>query len=182
MSEHLRSGLAADLVAYRGRNPAEAPVSERILAFLEAHPDAFSRSCREGHITGSAFIFDPGYTHTLFVHHAKLGKWLQPGGHCEAGETALEAARREALEETGLAVGDPFEALPWDLDIHEIPARGSDPVHLHLDIRYLFVVPVARPVASAESHAVDWLELAEALARNGEESIRRPLAKILKIN
>lgn len=30
--------------------------------------------------------------------------WELPGGHCDAGETAAECARREAIEETGLAL------------------------------------------------------------------------------
>ena len=34
-----------------------------------------------GQVTGSAWIVDPGHTQTLLVHHAKLNKWVQPGGH-----------------------------------------------------------------------------------------------------
>ena len=34
-----------------------------------------------------------------------LGEWSVPGGAQRIGETAVEAARRELMEETGLAVG-----------------------------------------------------------------------------
>jgi 8-oxo-dGTP diphosphatase len=45
----------------------------------------------------------------LLIRRAKppgAGQWSLPGGRQELGETALEAARRELLEETGLSCGD----------------------------------------------------------------------------
>ncbi|MCS6996237.1 MAG: (deoxy)nucleoside triphosphate pyrophosphohydrolase [Casimicrobiaceae bacterium] len=39
-------------------------------------------------------------------HQLSPGYWELPGGKIDPGETPLEAARRETLEETGLAIGD----------------------------------------------------------------------------
>lgn len=40
----------------------------------------------------------------LLVWHKKLMEWLPPGGHIEPNETPDDAAKREALEETGLEI------------------------------------------------------------------------------
>ena len=37
----------------------------------------------------------------VYVRHQDRSTWEMPGGHIEAGETALEAANRELIEETG---------------------------------------------------------------------------------
>ncbi|MFZ4618452.1 MAG: NUDIX hydrolase, partial [Rectinemataceae bacterium] len=147
-------------------------------AFVRDNGDAFSRRCVDGHVTGSAFIADPAMGRILLVHHAKLRKWLQPGGHCEAGEAAFDASRREAFEETGIVVGPPHSLLPFDIDIHAIPARAAELEHLHLDIRYLFLVKESEPRPNDESTELAWLDLDEALRRNPEPSIARAVNKL----
>jgi 8-oxo-dGTP pyrophosphatase MutT (NUDIX family) len=88
-----------------------------------------------GHFTASGFVVSPDGSSLLLIHHGKLDRWLQPGGHIEAEDTTVQAAaRREVLEETG--VGD-LELLGISLvriDAHEIPQRGREPVHVHIDL------------------------------------------------
>jgi len=52
---------------------------------------------------GRDFVLDASHEHVLLLHHARLDRWLQPGGHGE-GETDPRAiALREIEEETGLS-------------------------------------------------------------------------------
>lgn len=175
-----RDGLTALIGRYAvlAADPRARETADRFLAFIRRRDDCFSRSCAEGHVTGSAFVTTPDYTRVLLVLHGKLGRWLQPGGHCEPGESALEAARREALEETGLEGRPALGGELFDVDIHEIPARGEAPAHLHYDARFLLVSPELAPELSEESGDVAWFSLEEAAAMNPEESMRRPLARL----
>jgi 8-oxo-dGTP pyrophosphatase MutT (NUDIX family) len=63
---------------------------------LLEHPDAFQRTHLPGHITGSSWIIDPSGESVLLTHHAKLNKWLQPGGHADGDEDIISVAMREA--------------------------------------------------------------------------------------
>ena len=130
-----------------------------------------------GHITGSAWIVNPGLDRVVLVHHAKLGKWLQPGGHSEGQSDSLEVALREAREETALPV-QVLQPGIFDVDIHQIPEYWNTPAHYHYDVRFLLVVrDGSEPVTSEESHAVRWVTLDEASALNDELSIARMIEK-----
>ena len=107
-------------------------------AFARQLAEPFSRAQETAHFTGSAVIVDPEGRRVCLVHHAKLGRWLQPGGHADAadeGSMALSALR-EAHEETGMRVSlHPSASRPFDVDVHVIPARKTEPEHRHLDVR-----------------------------------------------
>jgi 8-oxo-dGTP pyrophosphatase MutT (NUDIX family) len=124
-----------------------------------------SRDQARAHFTASAFVVDETGEHTCLVSHVKLERLLQPGGHVEATDLSFEAAAlREAREETGLdLVLHPTAPRPFDLDIHEIPARPGEPAHFHLDVRYL-LVGSGEPCAGAAWHA---------LGTAGDESVDR---------
>lgn len=167
---------------------AGAGAYRRITDFLAREPQAFERKCGEGHMTGSAFIVDPHREQIVLLHHGKLDRWLQPGGHADGDRDIAAVALREARKETGLptlVLADPLtlapaEAppLPFDADVHEIPARGTVAAHLHHDLRYL-VFGDAResPLVSHESREVRWVPLAAVSDLTQEESIHRMIAK-----
>ena len=85
---------------------------------------------------------------TLLHWHRKVGLWLPPGGHIEANEDPIEAACREALEETGIAVeilptSEPFAysdppqiAAPATIMVEPIGDFGGEAAHQHIDLIY----------------------------------------------
>jgi 8-oxo-dGTP pyrophosphatase MutT (NUDIX family) len=127
---------------------------------LRRLPHPFDRDADPIHVTGSALVTTE--RGVLLHRHKRLGLWLQPGGHLEAGEWPWEAARREAEEETGLLLGWPSPGIPAlaHLDVHD--GGGG---HTHLDLRYVLNVcgddtPHPPP---GESQDVRWFGWDEAI-------------------
>ena len=64
------------------------------------------------------FIFNPHGELLLTKTHKWRGKYGVPGGHIELGESAIEAARREAKEETGLEIRE-INFLCWQECVYD---------------------------------------------------------------
>ena len=121
---------------------------------------AFDRSHLPGHMTASAFVVSTDYSHVLLMHHRKLDRWLQPGGHCDGDTDVMAVALKELSEETGLNEVHPVSEHPCDVDVHVIPARGDMPAHGHHDVRFLFTADRASPLShNDEAIDVRWIPL-----------------------
>jgi 8-oxo-dGTP pyrophosphatase MutT (NUDIX family) len=185
LNPHASDPRAALIDSLRQHVPAdgeEARDRDRIVAFVLRHERPFDRVIREGHLTGSAITVSADSALVLLLHHRKLDRWLQPGGHGDPGETTGEqVALREAFEESGIAGLTLHETAPrpLDVDVHHIPARGDEPAHEHLDLRYLVVAPAAAVVAPdfAELHEIRWVAWDETDALDPDHGLRRALAK-----
>lgn len=155
----------------------------RLIEFVAAHENCYSRSLLEGHVTASAWVVDTGLSRTLLTHHAKLGLWLQPGGHCDGDSDVLGSALREVREEAGLTRLTPMlGGQLFDVDAHEIPARGTEPAHIHYDVRFLIKADPGEPLRiSAESHDLAWVDLGQVAALNTDESVLRMVARTLAL-
>ncbi len=172
-----RERLLAAVQAHVPFNGHEAAMRERIIDFVSRHEDCFERAQQAGHVTASAWVVNASRTRALLVHHARLNRWLQPGGHCDGEADVLAVALRETLEETGLEAA-PVGGGIFDVDAHEIPARKQEPAHVHYDIRFLLEADDrAEVVVSHESHDVRWVALGEVAALNTDESVLRLVAK-----
>jgi 8-oxo-dGTP pyrophosphatase MutT (NUDIX family) len=110
----------------------------------------------------------------LLIHHRRLGTWLPVGGELEPGETPLEAARRELLEETGLSgvfpAGLGVDGTPPGLIGYEEHQAGSKGLHLN----FAFVADVAtREVRGCdEFDALRWVTAAELEAIDCPRNVR----------
>lgn len=92
----------------------------------------------------------------LLILHARIGRWLQTGGHIESTDPSLEAAAlREAYEESGL--GDlTLDPSPLLLSKHEVACGPVRPTY-HLDVQYLVLAnQLISPEISAESLDIRW--------------------------
>ncbi len=138
---------------------------------------------RPGHFTASAFVLSPDRSDLVLIHHKKLGIWVQPGGHVEPSDADLiGAARREVLEEVGLAdleaLASAAGSLLFDVDIHQIPARKADPAHEHFDVRFAFIAKTRELVRSEEVSDLRWVPLSEVEQMGSDESVLRAVHKL----
>ena len=143
-----------------------------VLEFLDAHDDALHRACEEGHLTGSALVVDAAGERIVVLHHRKLRRWLQPGGHCDGDANLAAVALREATEETGMA-GLRVHPVAVDVDVHEVAPPAEGP-HLHLDVRYVVVAPDGADLSgNHESTEIRWVRVDELDDLDVDEGLRR---------
>lgn len=177
-----RKTLLASLQQYKADDAEEDKHRQAIIGLLQ-DDNCFERSRLEGHITASAWIISPDSAKVLLLHHSKLDRWLQPGGHADGDEDVARVALREAQEETGLTSLKATSQEIFDLDVHLIPARKDEPEHFHYDIRFLLSACPDEPIShNHESKAVAWVHLNEAAERcRNEASIVRLVKKTCRM-
>jgi 8-oxo-dGTP diphosphatase len=129
----------------------------------------------------STAVFRDG--HVLLVQRgaatAMGGYWSLPGGHIEPGERAMDAARREVLEETGVTAD--IVAL---VGVHDALVTNRDGA---LTAHYVIAVHVARyrtgePVAASDVAAARFVALDALsdyrLTEGAHDLIRRAAAMV----
>lgn len=176
---HLHADARAMLQQWEHPEQRQQELRTHYLTFLGEHSDAMVRSCRIGHLTSSALLMDKDRTRVLLTLHPKVGRWLQLGGHNEPGDISVrEAARREAIEESGIADVE-ISRHPLRLDRHPVPCGGGPSEHL--DVQFLAWVPAdAVAVMSEESDDLRWFDVGD-LPRELDDSVRALIDDALRV-
>ena len=150
--------------------------------FVKSNDECFERSLSYGHVTGSGWIVSEDKSSVLLMHHRKLDRWFQPGGHCDGDPDVIAVAEKEVEEETGLLNFHLLQDGIFDVDIHLIPANVKETAHYHYDIRFLFEAnPESELIINAESKDVKWIPIHEIETLNNSESIMRMVRKTIAL-
>ncbi|MBM4362039.1 MAG: NUDIX hydrolase [Deltaproteobacteria bacterium] len=183
MDADRRASLLRDLAGVAPADARERGHLERMRELAEGRADPFDASrVAPGHFTASAFVVEATATRVLLIHHAKLRRWLQPGGHVEVGDQdLLDAALREVREETGARALSPLLDAPFDVDVHTIPARGALGAHEHFDVRYLLEARSGEVSAGDGVLDCRWVPVDDLVASAEDESVARAVRKIAQL-
>lgn len=154
-----RSTLINLLKTYSPIAREEVVYKNQMLEFINEHDNCFECSLEMGHITASSWLLNKDGSKALLLHHMKLDRWFQLGGHCDGETDALAVAIKEAQEESGIMGIESVSSEIFDIDIHLIPANSRDKAHYHYDVRFLLQVNSDEDVVqNRESKELRWIE------------------------
>ena len=172
--------LSKKLNNYLERYPSEKEKITKTLHLLVNDNYCFKRTNWNGHFTASAWIVDKSRRWILMTHHRQLNIWLQLGGHAENNNNLLEVALKEAKEESGINNFNIISKEIFDLDIHKIPKYGSNPEHLHYDVRFILEADKLEKLSiSTESNDLAWIKIGDVLKLNPKKSIKIMMHKFV---
>ena len=162
--------VRATLRSYPAADPQARFEREAWSALLETvGPALLTRDRAPSHLTASAVVLTPDGRRTCLILHRKVGLWMQPGGHLEAGDARIaDSAAREVLEETGLS-GRVLDS-PAMLSRHRAPCAPGV-VDWHLDVQFVLVSDEDEPTPSDETPRVAWWPV-EALPPDRADGVR----------
>lgn len=175
--------LQEALTVYLPKEKREQDFKIRMLSLLnEFQEKAFDRALLHAHFTASAWIIDEASEQALLMHHRKLDKWLQLGGHADGDSNLIRVVVKEIKEESGLKHFELAEPTIFDIDIHTIPKRKEVAQHEHFDVRFLFLASHMENLKpNYESKDMRWIEWEKVDELCKNESIQRMNRKAQKL-
>jgi len=175
-----RQKLLQLLSQYKTPHMEEAAMVVRTLRFVQTYENCFDRNLMQGHVTGSSWVLNPARSHVLMLHHRKLDRWLQLGGHADNDSDIERVVLKETSEESGVDLAHIrlVDDAIFDIDIHTIHASKYDPRHEHFDIRFLLEIDDSIPLpGNDESHQIGWVPLNKVSRFNNARSLYRMVQK-----
>ncbi|BBZ45568.1 NUDIX hydrolase [Mycobacterium parmense] len=172
----VRESAISVLTHWHPPDPAQDSLRHAVLAFVHGRPDACLRECVPGHVTASALVLDHTGTRVLLTLHPRVGRWVQLGGHCDAGDADIVAAAlREATEESGV---DALRIDPELAAVHVHPVTCSLGVPTrHLDLQFVAHAPAGVHIAiSDESVDLRWWPV-DALPDGSDDALAYLVAR-----
>lgn len=166
--------LIEQITAYEPVNAQEAADKALLLKALGSGEDIYTRDNQTVHLTASAWVVSPDRAKVLMAYHRIYGSWAWLGGHADGERDLAAAAKREALEESGLETVTQLAPGPVSLEILTVDGhekRGAYvPSHLHLNVTYLFEADPAAPlrVKPDENSGVAWIPMDKIDAYSSE--------------
>ena len=166
------------------RQGGAAQKSAELIRMLLLHsPEPFSRNqYTPGHITATACVLHPTESAFLLILHKRLERWLMPGGHIEPEDQDVsKSASREAREETGIVLA-PNPPILVSLDVHAIPPKKGEPLHLHHDFTFAFRAERDAVVVTEETEGVIWASARDVGKFNLAPNLRRAIVRALDLS
>ncbi|PID35023.1 MAG: hypothetical protein CR971_00220, partial [candidate division SR1 bacterium] len=156
---------------------------------IEQKKNIFDRKNFTGHIVANALILNKDKVLTVF--HNFLNMYLQPGGHVEESDHSIvQAARREAEEETGLNTlkfhhRHEENGIPLFIESHLIPenTKKNEQQHYHHDFMYIFQTEETNiDLQTEEVSDFSRVSIETIVKQNPDSYIAKSLKKMITLN
>ena len=168
-------------------NEQEETDKTTLLRWLHSGADISVRENLDGHLTASAWVVNPAWTHVLMAYHKLYDSWAWLGGHADGDWDLQAVAEKEAREESGISHLRPVSEAPISLEILTVSGHEKKgkyvPCHLHLNLTYLFEGSMEDTVQCKpdENTGVDWIPMDSLSSRCNEPwFVQRIYSKLTK--
>lgn len=177
-----RFDLLEQLEAYEPTSGEEMS-RDRLITALREPGDPFSRYRFDpGHVTAGGIVLSPDGAAVLLIHHRRLGRWIEPGGHIDpADESVFAAALREVVEETGAQGLERLGTGIFDVDAHPIPSGRSEPPHTHFNVAYAMRAASHELTIASEVLDARWQQLDEVATVTSDRAVVRAATKLASL-